>query len=87
MAEESGLPRLQRDRFAAGAGCGCDSIEHGLEITDAQIAQMQRQGTWYCPTLSPYYDDWAPADTAEGKRDRARRRCMKSVSRKRCTRT
>ncbi len=51
---------------------GCDSIEHGLEITDAQIAQMQRQGTWYCATLSPYYDDWAPADTAEGKRDRAR---------------
>src|SRR3989441_3281103 len=51
---------------------GCDSIEHGLEITDAQIAQMQRQGTWYCPTLSPYYDDWAPADTPEGKRDRAR---------------
>src|SRR6266550_1934999 len=51
---------------------GCDSIEHGLEITDAQIAQMQRQGTWYCPTLSPYYDDWAPAETPEGKRDRAR---------------
>jgi imidazolonepropionase-like amidohydrolase len=51
---------------------GCDSIEHGLEITDAQIAQMQRQGTWYCPTLSPYYDDWAPADTPGGKRDRAR---------------
>src|SRR6266571_1923230 len=51
---------------------GCDSIEHGLEITDAQIAQMQRQGTWYCPTISPYYGDWAPADTAAGKRDRAR---------------
>jgi imidazolonepropionase-like amidohydrolase len=51
---------------------GCDSIEHGLEITDAQIAQMHRQGTWYCPTLSPYYDDWAPADTPAGKRDRAR---------------
>jgi imidazolonepropionase-like amidohydrolase len=51
---------------------GCDSIEHGLEITDAQIAQMQRQGTWYCPTISPYYGDWAPADTPEGKRDRAR---------------
>jgi len=33
---------------------------------------MQRQNTWYCPTLSPYYDDWAPADTAEGKRDRLR---------------
>jgi imidazolonepropionase-like amidohydrolase len=51
---------------------GCDSIEHGLEITDAQMAQMKRQGTWYCPTLSPYYEDWAPADTPEGKRDRAR---------------
>ena len=51
---------------------GCDSIEHGLEITNAQIAQMQRQGTWYCPTISPYYGDWAPADTPGGKRDRAR---------------
>lgn len=51
---------------------GCDSIEHGLEITDAQIAQMQRQGTWYCPTLSAYYYEWAPADTPAGKRDRTR---------------
>ena len=51
---------------------GCDSIEHGLEITDAQIAQMVKQGTWYCPTLSPYYDDWAPADTPAGQRDRKR---------------
>ncbi len=51
---------------------GCDSIEHGLEISDAQIAQIVRQGTWYCPTLSPYYNDWAPADTPAGKRDRAR---------------
>jgi imidazolonepropionase-like amidohydrolase len=51
---------------------GCDSIEHGLEITDAQIAQMASQGTWYCPTLSPYYEDWGPADTPGGKRDRAR---------------
>jgi len=51
---------------------GCDSIEHGLEITDAQIAQMQRQGTWYCPTLTAYYGDWGRADTPEGKRDRAR---------------
>ena len=32
---------------------GCDSIEHGLEITDAQIAQMVKQGTWYCATLAP----------------------------------
>jgi len=51
---------------------GCDSIEHGLENTDAQIAQMAKQGTWYCPTISPYYGDWAPADTPGGKRDRAR---------------
>jgi imidazolonepropionase-like amidohydrolase len=51
---------------------GCDSIEHGLEITDAQIAQMLKQGTWYCPTLSVYYTDWGPANTAEGQRDRKR---------------
>jgi len=50
----------------------CDSIEHGLEMADAQIRQMQEQGTWYCPTLSPYYEDWAAADTLQGKRDRAR---------------
>jgi imidazolonepropionase-like amidohydrolase len=51
---------------------GCDSIEHGLEMTDAQIEQMKRQGTWYCPTISAYYNDWAPEDTPGGKRDRAR---------------
>jgi imidazolonepropionase-like amidohydrolase len=51
---------------------GCDSIEHGLQISDAQIAQMVKQGTWYCPTISVYYDDWAPADTDAGKRDRLR---------------
>ncbi len=51
---------------------GCDSIEHGLQISDAQIAQMVKQGTWYCPTIAVYYTDWAPADTAAGKRDRLR---------------
>ena len=51
---------------------GCDSIEHGLQISDAQIAQMQKQGTWYCPTISVYYTDWAPADTEDGQRDRLR---------------
>ena len=51
---------------------GCDSIEHGLEITDAQIEQMARQGTWYCPTISVYYTDWAPEDTPAGRRDRRR---------------
>jgi len=55
-----------------GLDGGCDSIEHGLVLTDAQIAQMTRQGTWLCATLSPYYDDWAPADTPEGQRDRKR---------------
>jgi imidazolonepropionase-like amidohydrolase len=51
---------------------GCDSIEHGLDLDDAAIAQMLKQGTWYCPTLSAYYHDWAPADTPDGQRDRKR---------------
>ena len=51
---------------------GCDSIEHGLDLDDAAIAQMIKQGTWLCPTLSPYYDDWAPGDTPDGQRDRKR---------------
>src|SRR5438128_7041656 len=51
---------------------GCDSIEHGLEITDTQIAQMVKQGTWYCPTLAVYYTDWGSADTPAGQRDRKR---------------
>jgi imidazolonepropionase-like amidohydrolase len=51
---------------------GCDSIEHGLEITDAQIAQMAKQGTWYCPTIAAYYGDWAPENTEAGARDRKR---------------
>ena len=51
---------------------GCDSIEHGLELTDANIAQMLRQHTWYCPTLAVYFGDWAPANTPDGQRDRKR---------------
>jgi imidazolonepropionase-like amidohydrolase len=51
---------------------GCDSIEHGLDMSDAQIEQMAKQGTWYCPTLTVYYIEWAPENTPEGKRDRAR---------------
>jgi len=61
---------------------GCDSIEHGLEITDAQIGQMARQGTWYCPTISVYYADWAPEDTPAGKRDRLRALVHESSFRK-----
>jgi imidazolonepropionase-like amidohydrolase len=51
---------------------GCDSIEHGLELDDAAIAQMVRQGTWLCPTMSVYYREWAPAGTPAGERDRKR---------------
>ncbi len=51
---------------------GCDSIEHGLDLDDAAIAQMVKQGTWLCPTMSVYYDHWAPAETPQGKRDRKR---------------
>jgi imidazolonepropionase-like amidohydrolase len=51
---------------------GCDSIEHGLDLDDAAIAQMLKQGTWYCPTLWAYYTAWAPEDTPSGQRDRKR---------------
>ena len=51
---------------------GCDSIEHGLELTDAQIAQMGKQGTWLVPTLAVYYHDHEPPDTPGGMRDRKR---------------
>ena len=51
---------------------GCDSIEHGLDLDDAAITQMVRQGTWLCPTMSVYYKEWAPAGTPSGERDRKR---------------
>lgn len=51
---------------------GCDSIEHGLSLDDAAIAQMLKQGTWFVPTLGVYRTDWAPENTEDGKRDRAR---------------
>jgi imidazolonepropionase-like amidohydrolase len=51
---------------------GCDSIEHGLSLDDAAIAQMLKQGTWFVPTLGVYYTDWSPENTDDGKRDRAR---------------
>jgi len=51
---------------------GCDSIEHGLDLDDAAIAQMAKQGTWYVPTLAVYYGDWAPENTPDGQRDRKR---------------
>ena len=51
---------------------GCDSIEHGLELDDAAVAQMVKQGTWLCPTMSVYYYEWAPEGTPAGARDRKR---------------
>src|SRR5467141_1156685 len=51
---------------------GCDSIEHGLDLDDAAISQMLKQGTWYVPTIAVYYTDWAAVDTPEGQRDRLR---------------
>jgi imidazolonepropionase-like amidohydrolase len=51
---------------------GCDSIEHGLELTDAQITQMVKQGTWLVPTLAVYYHDPEPPETPGGIRDRKR---------------
>ncbi|MGC2696089.1 MAG: amidohydrolase family protein [Candidatus Angelobacter sp.] len=53
-------------------GGGCDSIEHGLDLDDAAIRQMKDRGIWLVPTLGVYYEDWAPADTPDGQRDRAR---------------
>jgi imidazolonepropionase-like amidohydrolase len=51
---------------------GCDSIEHGLDLDEAAIAQMLKQGTWLVPTLAVYYYGWEPEDSPGGKRDRAR---------------
>src|SRR5436190_5817685 len=51
---------------------GCDSIEHGLDLTDANVAQMVKQGTWLVPTLAVYYDHNDPPDTPSGSRDRKR---------------
>ncbi len=51
---------------------GCDSIEHGLDLDDAAVDQMVKQGTWLVPTLSVYYYYWEPPDTAQGQVDRKR---------------
>ena len=51
---------------------GCDSIEHGLELDDAAVSQMAKQGTWYCPTIAVYHYDWRPEGTPDGRKDRKR---------------
>jgi imidazolonepropionase-like amidohydrolase len=55
-----------------GLDGGCDSIEHGLDLDDAAIAQMKKQGTWLVPTLGVYYDHNDPPNTPTGQRDLAR---------------
>ena len=63
---------------------GCDSIEHGLEITDAQIAQMVKQGTWYCADPCASTTRLGPGRHARGQRDRKRAsELTKSRSRRR----
>lgn len=80
IASASGVPVKRKVACHAYSGVGlqraldggCDSIEHGLLLTDANVGQMVKQGTWYVPTLSVYYSHWAAEDTGEGKRDRKR---------------
>jgi imidazolonepropionase-like amidohydrolase len=55
-----------------GLDGGCDSIEHGLDLDDAAVAQMKKQGTWLVPTLIAYYYWTSPPDTPAGQRDQAR---------------
>jgi imidazolonepropionase-like amidohydrolase len=45
----------------------CDSIEHGILLDSAAIAQMKAQHTWYCPTLALFYSDWSPENTSRGQ--------------------
>ena len=56
---------------------GCDSIEHGLDLDDAAVAQMVRQGTWLLP-------DDEPSTTTSGRR-RARPTATATASAPRCT--
>ena len=53
---------------------GCDSIEHGIDLSDANIAQMVRQGTWLVATLTEYYYELKtdPPNTPQALVDRKR---------------
>jgi imidazolonepropionase-like amidohydrolase len=51
---------------------GCDSIEHGIELDDAAVARMAKQGIWLCPTMAVYYVAWAPEGTEAGRYQRKR---------------
>ena len=69
MVELTPDGRLDEQSFRRALEGGCDSIEHGLDLSDWDIAFMKEHGIWYCPTLSVYYDHDAPPDTPAGKRD------------------
>jgi len=83
--QRSGVPCVQRNRLQRALDGGCDSIEHGLEITDAQIAQMKRQGPGTARRFHRITTIGQPDTPEESATERAPR-CMKSVSRRRCRR-
>ncbi|HEY7826033.1 MAG TPA: amidohydrolase family protein, partial [Candidatus Acidoferrales bacterium] len=43
---------------------GVDSIEHGMDMTDAQVHEMASKGIWYVPTLYAYEGDLRKQDEA-----------------------
>jgi imidazolonepropionase-like amidohydrolase len=52
---------------------GVDSIEHGLDLDDGAVSEMQKRGTWLVPTLYVY--EFEPEDdlaATGGKTSRAR---------------
>jgi imidazolonepropionase-like amidohydrolase len=52
---------------------GADSLEHGLDMTDAQVRELVQKGMWYVPTLYVYEGDTRKEDEAAtgGKFSRA----------------
>jgi len=52
--EKKLVPTLPRIGLQLALDGGCDSIEHGLEITDGADRADGKQGTWYCPPIAPY---------------------------------
>jgi imidazolonepropionase-like amidohydrolase len=52
---------------------GVDSIEHGLDLDDAAVADMQKRGTWLVPTLYVYeFEPEEDLAATNGKTSRAR---------------
>jgi imidazolonepropionase-like amidohydrolase len=52
---------------------GVDSIEHGLDLDDEAVADMQKRGTWLVPTLYVYeFEPEEDLAATNGKTSRAR---------------